>query len=77
MNDIRKIEKDKSTGNTNVETWTIGEVYLNREAIVSHLEQYGQVITRFNAGGGPACVYDKEVSISQLVQCWLHTEYRC
>lgn len=77
MNNVRKIEKEKSTGNTNVETWTIGDVHLNREAIVSHPEQYDQIITRFNAGGGPACVYNKEVSISQLAQCWQHAEYRC
>ena len=76
MNDVRKIETDKSTGNTNVETWTIGDVYLNREAIVEHPEKYNRVITQFSAGGGPACVYNKEVSIFQLVKCWQHSEYR-
>ena len=77
MNNVRNIEKEKSTDNTNAENWTIGDVYLNREAIVSHPEQYGQAISRFIAGGGPACVYNKEVSISQLVQCWQHAEYQC
>ena len=65
MNDVRQIEKDQSTGNTNVEAWTIGDVYRNREMILAHPEQYVRIITRFSAGG------------PQLTQCWQRTEYRC
>lgn len=35
MNDVRQIQKDQSTGNTNVEAWTIGDVYRNREMILA------------------------------------------
>lgn len=65
----------KATGSTDVEQWTIGNVYLNREAIVAHPEQYRREITSFSAGGGPACAFKREVDISQLAQCWLHPEY--
>ena len=77
MNDVRQIEKDQSTGNTNVEAWTIGDVYRNREMILANPEQFGRIITRFSAGGLGACAYKRDVIISQLVQCWQHTEYRC
>ena len=76
MNDVRQIQKDQSTGNTNVEAWTIGVVYRNREMILAHPEQYGRIITRFSAGGLGACAYEREVSISQLVQCWQQAEFR-
>jgi hypothetical protein len=76
MNDVRQIEKDQSTGNTNVEAWTIGDVYRNREMILANPEQFGRIITRFSAGGLGACAYKRDVIISQLVQCWQHTEYR-
>ena len=76
MNDVRQIEKDQSTGNTNVEAWTIGDVYRNREMILAHPEQFGRIITRFSAGGLGACAYKRDVSISQLVQCWQHAEFR-
>lgn len=76
MNDVRQIQKDQSTGNTNVEAWTIGDVYRNREMILAHPEQYGRIITRFSAGGLGACAYKREVSISQLVQCWQQAEFR-
>ena len=77
MNDVRKTEKEKTTGNTNVEAWTIGDVYRNREMVLAHPEQYGRIITRFSAGGLGACAYKRDVSISQLTQCWQRTEYRC
>ena len=77
MNDVRQIEKDQSTGNTNIEAWTIGDVYRNREMIFAHPEQFGRIITRFSAGGLGACAYKRDVSISQLAQCWQRTEYRC
>ena len=77
MNDVRKTEKEKSTSNTNVEAWTIGDVYRNREMVLAHPEQYGRIITRFSAGGLGACAYQRDVSISQLTQCWQRTEYRC
>lgn len=76
MNDVRQIEKDQSTGNTNIEAWTIGDVYRNREMILAHPEQYVRIITRFSAGGLGACAYKRDVSISQLVQCWQHAEFR-
>ena len=76
MNDVRQIEKDQSTGNSNVEAWTIGDVYRNREMILAHPEQYGRIITRFSAGGLGACAYKREVSISQLVQCWQQAEFQ-
>lgn len=76
MNDVRQIEKDQSTGDTNVEAWTIGDVYRNREMILAHPEQYVRIITRFSAGGLGACAYKRDVSISQLVQCWQHAEFR-
>ena len=76
MNDVRQIEKDQSTGNTNVEAWTIGDVYRNLEMILAHPEQYVRIITRFSAGGLGACAYKREVSISQLVQCWQQAEFR-
>lgn len=71
-----KIEIQKSTGSADTEKWTIGDMYLNREAIAAHPEQYSRVITRFTAGGEPACVFNKEISISQLSQCWQHVEFR-
>lgn len=77
MNDVRKTEKEKSTSNTNVEAWTIGDVYRNREMVLAHPEQYGRILTRFSAGGLGACAYKRDVSISQLTQCWQRTEYRC
>ena len=77
MNDVRQIEKDQSTGNTNIEAWTIGDVYRNREMVLAHPEQFSRIITRFSAGGLGACAYKRDVSISQLAQCWQRTEYRC
>lgn len=77
MNDVRQIEKDQSTGNTNIEAWTIGDVYRNRDMILANPEQFGRIITRFSAGGLGACAYKRDVSISQLAQCWQRTEYRC
>lgn len=77
MNDVRKTEKEKSTGNTNVEAWTIGDVYHNREMILAHPEQFSRIITRFSAGGLGAYAYKRDFSISQLVQCWQRSEYRC
>ncbi len=77
MNDVRQIEKDQSTGDTNVEAWTIGDVYRNREMILAHPEQFSRIITRFSAGGLGACAYKRDFSISQLVQCWQRSEYRC
>ena len=76
MNDVRQIEKDQSTGNTNIEAWTIGDVYRNRDMILANPEQFGRIITRFSAGGHGACVYKRDVSISQLVQCWQQAEFR-
>ncbi len=75
MNDVRKIEKEKSTGNANVETWTIGDVYHNRGAIVAHPEQYGQEITQFAAGGLSVYSY-RNISIAELALCWQHAEFR-
>ena len=77
MNDVRQIEKDQSTGDTNVEAWTIGDVYRNREMILAHPEKFSRIITRFSAGGLGACAYKRDVSISQLAQCWQRSEYRC
>jgi hypothetical protein len=77
MNDVRQIEKDQSTGNTNIEAWTIGDVYRNREMVLAHPEQFSQIITQFSAGGLGACAYKRDVSISQLAQCWQRSEYRC
>ena len=77
MNAVRQIEKDQSTGNTNVEAWTIGDVYRNREMILAHPEQFSRIITRFSAGGLGACAYKQEVNISQLAQCWQRSKYRC
>lgn len=76
MNDVRQIEKDQSTGNTNIEAWTIGDVYRNRDMILANPEQFGRIITRFSAGGLGACAYKREVSISQLTQCWQQAEFR-
>ena len=77
MNDVRQIEKDQSTGNTNIEAWTIGDVYRNREMVLAHPEQFSRIITRFSAGGLGACAYKRDVGISQLAQCWQRSEYRC
>ena len=73
---MKKINDVKATGNANVEAWTIGDVYRNREMILAHPEQFGRIITRFSAGGLGACAYKRDVSISQLVQCWQYPEYR-
>ena len=70
------IESQKATGSSNTEEWTIGDVFRNREAILAHPERYGRIITHFSAGGLGACVYKREVSISQLARCWQHVEYR-
>lgn len=66
----------KATGAADVEAWTIGDVYRNREMVLAHPEQFGQIITRFSAGGLGACAYKRDVSISQLAQCWQHAEFR-
>ena len=72
----KKIESQNSTGSANIEQWSIGDVYLNREAIAAHPEQFGRIITQFSAGGLGACSYKREVSIVHLAQCWQHIEYR-
>ena len=77
MDRTKKIENMKATDNADVKAWTIGDVYRNREMILANPEQFDQVITRFVAGGLGACVYKREVSISQLVQCWKQAEFRC
>lgn len=73
---MKKIDDVKATENAGIEAWTIGDVYRNREMVLAHPEQFGQIITRFSAGGLGACAYKREVSISQLAQCWQRTEYR-
>ena len=73
---MKRIDSVKVTGIANQEAWTIGDVYLNRETIAAHPEQFGRIITQFSAGGLGACAYKREVSISQLAQCWQHVEYR-
>ena len=77
MDNMKKIDDVKATGNVDVKAWTIGDVYRNREMVLAHPEQYGRIITRFSAGGLGACAYKLDISISQLVQCWQRTEYRC
>ena len=77
MDNMKKIDNVKAAGNADLEMWTIGDVYRNREMILAHPEQYGRIITRFSAGGLGACAYKRDVSISQLVQCWQRSEYRC
>jgi hypothetical protein len=77
MIQVRKTDDVKATGAADVEAWTIGDVYSNREMVLAHPEQYGRIITRFSAGGLGACAYKRDVSISQLTQCWQRTEYRC
>ena len=76
MNKRKKIDDVKATGSAEMEAWTIGDVYLNREVIVAHPEQFSRIITRFSAGGLGACAYKGDVSISQLAQCWQHAEFR-
>ena len=76
MNKRKKIDDVKATGSAEMEAWTIGDVYLNREVIVAHPEQFSRIITRFSAGGLGACAYKRDVSISQLAQCWQHAEFR-
>ena len=73
---MKKIEDAKATGNADVEKWTIGDVYLNRKMILANPEHFGRIITQFSAGGLGACAYKRDVSISQLVQCWQHAEYQ-
>ena len=75
MNDVRQIEKDQSTGNTNVEAWTIGDVYQNREMVLAHPEQYGRNVTKFVAGGLGALA-QRDVTIAELARCWQHDEFR-
>ena len=77
MDNMKKIEDVKATGNADLEMWTIGDVYRNREMILAHPEQFGRIITQFSAGGLGACTYKREVSFSQLSQCWQRTEYWC
>ena len=77
MDNMKKIEDVKATGNADLKMWTIGDVYRNREMILTHPEQFGQIITQFSAGGLGACAYKRDVSISQLAQCWQRSEYRC
>lgn len=78
MIQVRKMDDVKATGTgaADVEAWTIGDVYQNREMVLAHPEQFGRIVTKFVAGGLGACAYKREVSISQLVQCWQHDEFR-
>ena len=76
MDNMKKIDNVKAAGNAGIEAWTIGDVYRNREMILANPEQFGQIITRFSVGGLGACVYKRDVSISQLVQCWQQAEFR-
>ena len=76
MIQVKKTDDMKATGAADVEAWTFGDVYQNREMVLAHPEQYGRIITRFSAGGLGACAYKREVSISQLVQCWQQAEFR-
>ena len=73
---MKKIDDVKATGKVVADAWTIGDVYRNREMILAQNEQFGRIITRFSAGGLGACAYKREVSISQLAQCWQHAEFR-
>ena len=73
---MKKIDDEKATGNVDVEAWTIGDVYRNREMILANPKQFSRIITRFSAGGLGAYAYKQEVSISKLAQCWQHTEFR-
>ena len=76
MIQVKKTDDMKATGAADVEAWTIGDVYRNREMVLAHPEQFGQIITRFSAGGLGACAYKRDVSTSQLAQCWQHAEFR-
>ena len=73
---MKKIDDVKATGKVVADAWTIGDVYRNREMILAHPEQFDRIITRFSAGGLGACAYKRDVSISQLAQCWQHAEFR-
>ena len=56
--------------------WTYSDIYDNREEILAHPELYDRYITRFSAGGLGGCLYRKNVTISTLVRCWDHPEFR-
>ncbi|MBQ9576977.1 MAG: hypothetical protein IJV11_08875 [Muribaculaceae bacterium] len=77
MIQVKKTDDMKATGAADVEAWTIGDVYQNREMVLAHPERFGRIVTKFVAGGLGACAYKRDVSISQLTQCWQRTEYRC
>lgn len=74
---VNRKDDVKATSNTDTVAWTIGDVYLNRSFLLANPESYSRIITQFIAGGLGACAYKREVSISQLVQCWQHSEYQC
>ena len=52
MDNMKKIEDVKATGNADLEMWTIGDVYRNREMILADPEPFGRIITQFSADLG-------------------------
>ena len=73
---VNRIDNVKATGNTDTVAWTIGDVYLNQNAVLANLESYDRLITRFAAGGIGLYSY-RDISIAELALCWQHAEFRC
>ena len=73
---VDRIDNVKATGNTDTVAWTIGDVYLNQNAVLANLESYDCLITRFTAGGLGIYSY-RDISIAELTLCWQHAEFRC
>ena len=75
MIQVRKTDDVKATGAADVEAWTIGDVYQNREMVLAHPEQFGRIVTKFVAGGLGA-LGQRDVTIAELARCWQHDEFR-
>ena len=77
MIQVKKTDDVKATGTgaADVEAWTIGDVYQNREMVLAHPEQFGGIVTKFVAGGLGA-LGQRDVTIAELARCWQHDEFR-
>lgn len=55
---------------------TIENVFNHRLEILANPTEFAQKITHFSAGGLGACVYNKDVTVAELVRCWEFDEFK-
>lgn len=55
---------------------TIKNAFNHRLEILADPADFSQKITHFSAGGLGACVYNKDVTVAELVRCWEYDEFK-